>query len=262
MIDIAGSTTPKRQISIQNVGIKGLVYPVIIPSQGQSLAEFSMSVALPSHIRGTHMSRFISILQQQKWEVSLKSLYEMHNVIDIAFTSDTNRVKVDFTLMREKKAPVSGISSFSDYKCSYISKKEAAKFQQYVNIRVPVTTLCPCSKAISEYGAHSQRANIDVCIEASDDIDLNYLIGSIEQCGSSQLYSLLKRDDEKFVTEQAYDNPMFVEDSAREVAHLFSNKYEKEIKSFSVIVESIESIHNHSATAQIISPEFTNPEFF
>lgn len=262
MIDIAGATKPKRATTIQNVGIRNLKYPAITPGSNKSIAEFSMSVDLPSDERGTHMSRFISILQQQEWVISLKSLHEMHSVVDSAFNSNNNKIKVEFTVMREKKAPVSNIASFSDYNCSFISRKSGSEYKQFVKLQVPVTTLCPCSKAISKYGAHSQRAIIDVCIQASDDIELESLIAKIEECGSAQLYSLLKRDDEKFVTEQAYDNPMFVEDSTREVAHIFDTEFKDQILEYSITVESIESIHNHSAIAQIISPGFTNPEFF
>ncbi|MBT4963590.1 MAG: GTP cyclohydrolase I FolE2 [Francisellaceae bacterium] len=258
MIDIA-SSTPNYKLAIQNVGIKNLDYSVMIPNQGKGIANFNMTIGLNADKRGTHMSRFIEVLQQQDWEMNIKSLFEMHNIIEHKFDSKISSISAAFTLLIEKSAPISGIKSLSDYKINYISEQLNDVNKYFIKIEIPVTTLCPCSKSISKYGAHSQRTKISVCIEVNDDLNLTSLIRSMEKCGSSELYSLLKREDEKFVTETAYDNPKFVEDSVREAANTLQEM--DKIKTFSVIVESLESIHNHSAIAKICSAGFTNPEF-
>ena len=260
MIDIAGATTPKHKLSISNVGVKDIVYPITTDAGNNSTAKFSMAVNLDKTSRGTHMSRFINILQSQVWQLSFKSLHEMHSLITEQFSCNASSIKSEFMFLRTKSAPVSKIESISNYEIKYLSCKNNNTILQVMEIVVPVTTLCPCSKAISEYGAHSQRTNIKVSLQLNDDIDIDNLINDIEQCGSAQLYSLLKREDEKYVTEHAYDNPMFVEDSVREVANLLINH--KEIEEYCVVVESIESIHNHSAVARIVSDNFTSPEFF
>lgn len=243
-----------RGIDIQKVGVRNVEVPLNIlrkNEQGQVVnARATMSISLSGDYKGTHMSRFIEVLtewgQKHLLGVDIKGCLE-----DIANKLDTDNaeLKFEFKYFIEKKAPVSGFSCPLGYNCSFegVLNKDDYKFLLEVN--VPVTTLCPCSKEISDYGAHNQRTNVRVKISYDPDkiIWIEDLVELIEQCGSSPIYPLLKREDEKFVTEQAYNNPKFVEDLLRDIVSKL--KKLNIITWFEVDCEAFESIHNHSAWA-------------
>lgn len=273
MLDIQ-SQVDTRNIDIQKVGIKGVETPLVIARKLKSgktdsqtvFAKAKMSVSLPAHFKGTHMSRFVEILNDYRRKnligVDIRAmLAEMSEKLE----ASSAYVKFDFKYFIKKTAPISGLDSLMSYDCFFEgvlgNPKSAAdntiqpEYKFYLGAKVPLTTLCPCSKEISEFGAHNQRAIVKVKISYSENehIWLEDLIDTIEKCGSSELYSLLKREDEKFVTEAAYKNPKFVEDVLRDVVTAFKNN--KIINFYEVEIEALESIHNHSAWAyQLHSP--------
>ena len=236
-----------RGVEIQKVGIKNFEIPLNIQRKDDEdkviYAVATAGVTLPAHYKGTHMSRFV--------EVYIKGCVE--TIIE-KLNAKSGYLKFDFKYFINKTSPVTGITAPMCYDClfegvldNYGEEDEEYKF--YLGVKVPVTTLCPCSKEISQYGAHNQRAIISVKITYPEDehIWLEDLISDVEKCASSELYPLLKREDEKFVTEHAYDNPKFVEDVLRDVVLLLRKN--DIIDSFEVECESMESIHNHSAWA-------------
>ncbi len=250
-----------RNISIQKVGVKDVEIPLKIerkPRQDQDktleetvYAKVKMSVSLPSHYRGTHMSRFIEILNEYKKESLLSSdiehiLFDMKNRLD----AKDAYLRFDFKYFINKKAPVSSLSSSMCYDCAFEGEvDENCNYKFYLIAKVPITTLCPCSKEISKYGAHNQRALLTLKISYDNDahIWLEDLIKMAETCASSEIYPLLKREDEKFVTECAYENPKFVEDVIRDVVlKLDENNI---ISFYEVEIQAFESIHNHNAWA-------------
>ena len=243
-----------RNIEIQKVGVKDVQVPLIIqnkPDGKQTVyAKAKMSVSLPKEFKGTHMSRFIEIIEEERKKgllgVDIKELLEkmqkkLHAVCAYA--------KFDFKYFIEKKAPKSGLKSLMCYDCYFEGVYNENDYKFYLGAKIPVTTLCPCSKEISKYGAHNQRATVKVKISYSENehIWLEDLIKTIEESGSSELYSLLKREDEKAVTEAAYENPKFVEDVLRDVVLKLKNN--PIINEFEVEIEAMESIHNHNAWA-------------
>ena len=248
-----------RGIEIQKVGVKGVELPLTVQRKdAEDITIYSsatVGVTLPAHYKGTHMSRFVEILNEWREKhllgVDIKGCIE---AIIEKLNAKSGYVKFDFKYFIDKLSPITKISAPMCYDCffegsleNYNEEDEEYKF--YLGVKVPVTTLCPCSKEISGYGAHNQRALVSVKITYPEDehIWLEDLINEIEQCASSQLYPILKREDEKFVTEHAYENPKFVEDVLRDVVlYLRSNDI---IDSFEVECESLESIHNHSAWA-------------
>ena len=244
-----------RNIDIQKVGVKDVETPLVIQRKNQHdtstvYAKAKMSVSLPRHFKGTHMSRFIEILNEYRKTnllgVDIKSmLEEMKKKLD----ATSAYLKFDFKYFIGKSAPVSKNRSLMAYDCFFEGVLDEDDYKFYLGAKVPITTLCPCSKEISEYGAHNQRALVKVKIsyDEKDHIWLEDLISDIEDCASSELYSLLKREDEKFVTERAYNNPKFVEDVIRDVVLKLKNN--KVIKTYEVEIEALESIHNHSAWA-------------
>lgn len=248
-----------RGVEIQKVGIKGVEYPLIIQrkdSEDQTVyAKVKMSVSLPSHYKGTHMSRFVECLNEWR-EKNLLGIDIEGCVQDLVKRLDAKSgyLKFSFKYFIDKKSPVTKISAPMCYDCSFEGVldnygEEDEEYKFFLGVKVPVTTLCPCSKEISDFGAHNQRAIVDVRITYSEDehIWLEDLIQDIEKTASCELFPLLKREDEKFVTEQAYKNPKFVEDVLRDVVLLLREN--SIIDAFEVECESIESIHNHSAWA-------------
>lgn len=248
-----------RGVDIQKVGIKGLEIPLTIQRKnGNDIVIYSSvtaGVSLPAHYKGTHMSRFVEVLN--KWRskktlgVDIKGCVE---AIVKKLNAKCGYVKFDFKFFIDKSSPVTGITAPMCYDCFFEGNienynEDDEEYNFYLGVKVPVTTLCPCSKQISKYGAHNQRAIVSVKITYTEDehIWLEDLIKDIESCASSELYPLLKREDEKYVTEHAYENPKFVEDVLRDVV-LMLRKNEI-IDSFEVECESLESIHNHSAWA-------------
>ena len=243
----------KRGIDIQKVGVKDVQIPLLVERKNDKPqivnAKARMSVSLDKNFKGTHMSRFIEVLNDFQ-KSNLFDLYPMLESLKKKLSAKSAEVKFNFTYFIEKKAPVSKISAPMGYECFFKGKsKKDEDYKFYLGVKVPVTTLCPCSKEISESGAHNQRAIISVIVTygRKSHIWLEDLISDIEKCGSCPVYPLLKRRDEKYVTEHAYENPKFVEDVLRDVV-LKIEKY-KDIKSYEIEIEAFESIHNHSAWA-------------
>lgn len=248
-----------RGIDIQKVGIKGLELPLTVQRKNAEditiYSSATVGVSLPAHYKGTHMSRFVEVLNEWRGKkllgIDIKGCLE--SVIE-KLNAKSGYLKFDFKYFVDKTSPVTKISAPMCYDCAFEGVidnygEEDEEYRFYLVVKVPVTTLCPCSKEISEYGAHNQRALVSVKITYPEDehIWLEDLISEVEDCASSPLYPLLKREDEKFVTEHAYNNPKFVEDVLRDV--VLKLRENDIVDSFEVECESLESIHNHSAWA-------------
>ena len=246
-----------RGVEIQKVGIKDFELPIVIQRKDAEnkviYASATCGVTLPAHYKGTHMSRFVEVLNdwRELKTLDIKSCVEsMVEKLD----AKSGYLKFDFKYFIDKKSPVTGISAPMCYDCTFEGilddyNGEDEEYRFYLGVKVPVTTLCPCSKEISSYGAHNQRAIVSVKVTYPEDehIWIEDLVSSIEKTASSELYPLLKREDEKYVTEHAYDNPKFVEDVLRDVVVMLREN--DTIDSFEAECESLESIHNHSAWA-------------
>jgi GTP cyclohydrolase I len=255
----------KRGIPIDKVGIKNLHYPISVLDKKKSfqhtVADINMYVDLPHYFKGTHMSRFLEVLNEYRGEISIVSFPDILRKIKKVLNAGSASVEIEFPYFIEKTAPVSGKKSLMEYICSYKGTIKNKKTKCYNNddaetedesviiigIKVPITTLCPCSKEISKYGAHNQRGIVSVSLKFSKLIWFEDIINDVESCASAPIYSLLKRADERFLTEHAYENPMFVEDIVRCVADIL--KRNKDIEWFRIEAENFESIHNHNAYA-------------
>ena len=294
LIDVQNSKD-KRGIAIDKVGIKNLHYPISVLDKAKSfqhtVADINMYVDLPHYFKGTHMSRFLEVLNEHRGEISIIGFPDILRKIKKVLNAGSASVEMEFPYFIEKTAPVSGKKSLMEYICYYngtiksrseksrktkkgsdfkseikaselnsdtfISNKKASSGTPctddesviIIGVKVPINTLCPCSKEISKYGAHNQRGIVSVSLEFDKLIWFEDIIADVESCASSPIYSLLKREDERFLTEHAYENPMFVEDVARCVAGIL--KKNKNIKWFRVEAENFESIHNHNAYAMI-----------
>jgi len=246
-----------RGVEIQKVGIKGFELPIVIQRKDAEdkviYATATCGVTLPAEYKGTHMSRFVEVLNEWRERKTLDIKSCVVAMVE-RLNAKSGCIKFDFKYFIEKKSPVTGIYAPMCYDCSFEAILEDyngddEEYQFFLGVKVPVTTLCPCSKEISSYGAHNQRAIVSVKVTYPEDehVWIEDLVAKVEKTASSELYSLLKREDEKYVTEQAYDNPKFVEDVLRDVVLLLRN--DDQIDSFEVECESIESIHNHSAWA-------------
>ncbi len=244
----------KRGIDIQKVGVNGVEVPLIIERKNAEnqvvSAKARLSVTLPHNYRGTHMSRFMEVLSDYSGRnllgVDIKGLlYDIKNKLE----SESAHVKFEFKYFITKKAPISEMEFPVGYDCSFRGDLNGDDYKFILGVKVPITTLCPCSKEISKYSAHNQRTNVKVKIsyKENDIIWIEDLVEKIESCGSSQVYSILKRCDEKYVTETAYENPKFVEDVLRDVICLLEE--DEKITFYEVEVEAQESIHNHNAWA-------------
>jgi len=244
-----------RQLDITRVGIKSIRSPVIVHDRQtpqHSVATFSMSVFLPQDKKGTHMSRFTQLVNDYRHrEITTANYSEIHTDMLDRLQSTAGTLSMEFPYFIDKKAPVTGETGMLDYNITLTCNNYDGSTQTHVKTEIPVTTLCPCSKEISEYGAHSQRSviSIDALISDVSNFYWEDMIVSAEEQASSQLYSQLKRADEKFVTERAYDNPRFVEDLIRDVATSLNKN--NSVGSYELEVENFESIHNHSAWARI-----------
>mgnify|MGYP001166899532 CR=1 FL=1 len=242
-----------RNIPITRVGIKDIKYPFkIVDRDGVSqstIGNFTMSVGLPHDVKGTHMSRFVKILEDQDGSVSIENFDQLVENTTNILDSDSAYISVDFTYFKKKCAPVSRVESLLDYSINYTCEVKNNIANKYLKVTVPVTSLCPCSKNISDYGAHNQRSHISAHIRTEKTVWIDDVIEMLEDQASCQIYGLLKRPDEKYVTEQAYDNPKFTEDIIRDVA-VTLNKDDR-ITAYKIESENFESIHNHSAYAQI-----------
>lgn len=257
MVDIQ-NTPDTREIPLQKVGVKNVKYPVQLLDKlnktQTTTASVDLFVNLPHNFKGTHMSRFVQIFHKYHKDISMNNFLEMLDEIRVKLAAQRAFGKITFPYFIEKKAPVSASEGIMQYVCSYEAEVEAPSQPDdaapvrrfFISIEVPVATLCPCSKAISDYGAHNQRGTVKVKVLYSAFFWIEDVIDMIEQCASTPLYSVLKRRDEKFVTEHAYDNPRFVEDVVREV---YLGLKKMNFKNFSVEAETEESIHNHNAYA-------------
>ncbi|MEK6791602.1 MAG: GTP cyclohydrolase FolE2 [Deltaproteobacteria bacterium] len=239
-----------RRISIDKVGVKDVAYPIIVLDKKNkfqhTIASINMYVDLPHQFKGTHMSRFVEILNEHRREITIHNFPIILEKMKKRFNASTAHLEVEFPYFIEKAAPVSKAKGLMEYRCSYRGTL-ATERDFVVDVRVPVLTVCPCSKEISDRGAHNQRGLVTVSMRFNGFVWIEDIIKTVEASASSPVYSLLKRVDEKYVTEKSFDNPMFVEDVVREVAMNLGKM--KKIKWFRVEAENWESIHNHSAYA-------------
>ena len=242
-----------RRIAIDKVGIKDIRHPVRVKdrSQGEqhTIAMFNMYVELPHNFKGTHMSRFVEILNNHQPEISVESFQDMLVEMRDRLEAETGHIEMSFPYFVNKSAPISGVRSLMDYQVSFIGEIKGDSTNVTIKVIVPVTSLCPCSKKISERGAHNQRSHVTVTVRTNQFVWVEDLIDLVEKEASCELYGLLKRPDEKYVTERAYDNPKFVEDMVRDIAAKL-NAHES-IDAYVVESENFESIHNHSAYALV-----------
>ena len=247
------SSKDTRQIPINKVGIKDIRHPIKVRdrSEGEqnTIANFNMYVNLPHDFKGTHMSRFVQILNNHEREISVKSFKDMMIEMAERLEAKSGHIEMSFPYFVNKTAPASGVQSLLDYDVTFIGEVHDGETSLQVKIVVPVTSLCPCSKKISDYGAHNQRSHVTVTATIKEFIWVEEIIDLVEKQASCELYGLLKRPDEKVVTERAYDNPKFVEDMVRDVAAQLN--VEDRISAYIVESENFESIHNHSAYALI-----------
>jgi GTP cyclohydrolase I len=249
------NTKDIRNIVINQVGIKDILHPIKFVNRDSeshpTVANFTMTVRLPENVKGTHMSRFIEILNDGECSFGIDTFMNLVQTVADKLDSSDAQIIVDFPFFRNKKAPSSGVESFLDYKVTLTGTIVNGEPELTLKVVVPVTSLCPCSKSISKYGAHNQRSHITIEAKAAkgETIYLEDLIDLAEEKASSELYAILKRDDEKVVTERAYENPAFVEDIVRDIAvELNANK---KVNFYCLESENFESIHNHSAYALI-----------
>ena len=247
------SSADTRRIAINRVGIKDIRHPVRVKdrSEGEqhTIANFNMYVFLPHNFKGTHMSRFVEILNRHEREISVDSFKAMLIEMAQRLESEAGHIEMSFPFFVNKKAPISGVSSLMDYQVTLVGEIKNGRPAMFIKVVVPVTSLCPCSKEISDRGAHNQRSHVTVSVRTREFVWIEELIELVEKEASCELFGLLKRPDEKFVTERAYDNPKFVEDMVRDVASRLND--DDRIAAYVVESENFESIHNHSAYALI-----------
>jgi len=250
--DIQASADTRR-LAIDKVGIKAIRHPIQVAVKGggvqHTIATFSMYVGLPHHFKGTHMSRFVEILNAHEREISVDTFKRMLREMLERLEADSGHVEMTFPYFINKSAPVSGVQSLMDYEVTFVGEVERGRQTFTMKVVVPVTSLCPCSKEISDYGAHNQRSHVTITARTRGFVWIEDIVGYAESEASSELYGLLKRPDEKLVTERAYDNPKFVEDMVRDVAARLNA--DDRIERYTVESENFESIHNHSAYALI-----------
>ncbi|MDQ2696724.1 MAG: GTP cyclohydrolase FolE2 [Pseudomonadota bacterium] len=250
--DVQGSADTRR-IPINKVGIKDIRHPVRVRDRSggeqHTIATFNMYVNLPHNFKGTHMSRFVQILNAREREISVKSFKDMLAEMTGRLEAEAGHIEMTFPYFVNKSAPVSGVQSLMDYEVTFIGEIRHGKPSMHIKVVVPVTSLCPCSKEISRYGAHNQRSHVTIKVRTRGFVWIEEIIELAEQEASCELYGLLKRPDEKYVTERAYDNPKFVEDMVRDIAARLNR--DERIGAYAVESENFESIHNHSAYALI-----------
>jgi GTP cyclohydrolase I len=247
------SRTDTRGMPINKVGIKDILHPVRVRDRAMgeqhTIARFDMTVNLPQDFKGTHMSRFVEILNQHEREISVTSFKDMLAEMTTHLEAESGHIEMRFPYFLEKAAPVSGVKSLVDYQVSFLGEISGGVASNRLRVVVPVTSLCPCSKAISERGAHNQRSHVTVTVSTRGFVWIEEIIEWVEEQASSPIYGLLKRPDEKYVTEYAYEHPKFVEDMVRDVAERLDE--DSWITAYTVEAENFESIHNHSAYAMI-----------
>ena len=251
MPDVQSSADHRLQ-PIQRVGVRGLRYPLLWQSGEASVptvAVWGLFVALPADQKGTHMSRFVAWLDGLDVALDLSTLRERHAAMLQLLDATEGRIEADFSFFLRKRAPVSGVSSLLDYQGRWVSQTREGVTTVTMQVGVPVKSLCPCSKEISDYGAHNQRSLVTVQVEPLKPIEWHELVRFAEDSASSEIWPMLKRADEKWITERAYENPKFVEDLVRDVALRLDA--DARVGRYVVDVENFESIHNHSAYARI-----------
>jgi len=240
-----------RKLPINKVGVKDIKYPVVVLDRDEgsqhTVAKVNMYVSLPHQFRGTHMSRFVEILNRYRNGISTKNVRDILEEMKKQLDSEMAHFEIEFPYFMTKSAPVSGEKAKMEYTCRLVANSDVNYYM--IEVKVPVLSLCPCSKEISNFGAHNQRSIFTVQIEAEEKIWIEDIIEIAESSASSEIYSILKREDEKYITEKSYENPVFVEDMVRIASEKLLKK--KGILWFSVESENMESIHNHSAYAQI-----------
>ncbi|WP_074315759.1 GTP cyclohydrolase FolE2 [Singulisphaera sp. GP187] len=259
MVDVQNHADD-RCVPIDQVGVSNLRYPIVVLDRANqkqpTVASLSMSVNLPHHFKGTHMSRFVEVLNEHRGEVTMFTLPAILDGLRSRLQAESARIEVRFPYFLERVAPVSGARALMGYDCSFIGEASEAGEDFVLGVRIPVTSLCPCSKAISDYGAHNQRGHVTIEVRGGQNggtgpelIWIEELVEVAERSASAPVFALLKREDERFVTMQAYDNPAFVEDIVRNAALIL--RVDERITWFRVHAENQESIHNHDAFAQV-----------
>lgn len=247
------NTPDLRNLAINKVGIKSIRHPLKVADKSgglqHTIAVFNMYVHLPHNFKGTHMSRFVEILNSHEREISVESFETMLREMVERLEAQSGYIEMNFPYFINKSAPISGVQSLLDYDVTFIGEIRDGKYSFTMKVIVPVTSLCPCSKKISDYGAHNQRSHVTVTARTNDLVWIEDIVQIVESQASCELYGLLKRPDEKYVTERAYDNPKFVEDMVRDVAAVVNS--DDRIEAYVVESENFESIHNHSAYALI-----------
>jgi len=250
--DVQGSHD-SRKLAIDKVGIKAIRHPMRIQERSggvqHTIASFNMYVGLPHQFKGTHMSRFVEILNAHEREITVETFQVMLREMVERLEAEEGHIEMVFPYFIDKAAPVSGVRSLMDYEVTFVGDVRAGEQSFTMKVLVPVTSLCPCSKKISARGAHNQRSHVTVSAQLNDFVWIEEIVDLVEKEASCELYGLLKRPDEKFVTERAYDNPKFVEDMVRDVAAVLNK--EPRVDAYVVESENFESIHNHSAYALI-----------
>ncbi len=241
-----------RGVAIARVGVRSLSYPVQVATTAgsqPSVASVDMFVALPAQAKGTHMSRFIEALAAHREPLSAGSLRALLVAMLERLGAERGEIEIRLPYFIMKSAPVSGVQSLMDYQLTLRAEGGAGDARVLQKVTVPVTSLCPCSKKISDYGAHNQRAHIVIGVELAAAMTVEEQVRIAEQAASSEIWALLKRPDEKYVTERAYDNPKFVEDVVRDVA--LALNADPRVLAYTVEAENFEAIHNHSAYAMV-----------
>ena len=246
------SGVDRRDLAIQRVGVKSLTHPVLVASVRSpqpSVASIDMDVGLPAEQKGTHMSRFVDVLQSHAEPLSMASMRSLLGKMVERLDAKAGHIEVRLPFFVMKTAPVSGVESLMDYQLTFTIDTDGAAAHFKQKVVVPVTSLCPCSKKVSDYGAHNQRSHITIIAELDGEVGVEEQIRIAEDASSCEIWGLLKRPDEKYVTERAYNNPKFVEDVVRDVA--LALNADARIVAYTVEAENFESIHNHSAYALI-----------
>lgn len=262
VMDDVQSRPDGRGLAIDRAGVSGLRYPITVldmqDGRQETIAQLSMSVSLPHHFKGTHMSRFIEVLNAHRGEITMRTIPTILHELKGRLEAETAHLEVKFPYFLERSAPVTKSKALMDYDCAFTGESNGLKDDFVLRVKVPVTSLCPCSKEISDYGAHNQRGYITIDVRSTRGEDgtpqiiwIEELIEIAELSASSPVYALIKRPDERYVTMQAYDNPVFVEDMVRKAAEQLQS--DARISWFRVHAENDESIHNHNAFAEIVS---------
>ena len=253
MIDVQ-SQKDHRNIEIVKVGVKIIRYPITVRDKEngtqQTVASINMYVNLPHDHKGTHMSRFIEVLSEYRRQISLENFSRILDELKNRLNAESAHMEITFPYFITKKAPISGTEGLMEYVCAFSGSVNRSKGRDLaIELRIPIATVCPCSKEISEYGAHNQRGEVRVSLRFKKFVWIEDIIRLVEESTSCEVFSVLKRNDEKFVTEKGYENPMFVEDVVREIA--LKLEADPNITWYAIDSENFESIHNHSAYAYI-----------